>query len=287
MPVNVFTTVSDSALCQKCPALLAYKIHKGFKNAWKIGIKGNGAAYGTIFHNEIARVFFEAASNPSSSLYPEISCCLAGNSNSLEALIRENIFLPFVEAKSKNLDSRQITSMAEGVTVWVDAMSEFFALIPSLAVSPEKIMPSVFIKPEQKLQAVYEYDSDSKLIITGCYDALLFNPDRGEARLFEFKSYMKSDISVPLSQSLIYSWLIRGHTGITPSVEIIYLAENGKEPDVFSSSCVDGMIESGLAELFGSVFEVIYLRKVPDFLRDLNLCRQCPFNETCRYDWRS
>ena len=286
MSVNIFTTVSDSALCQKCPALLAYKIHRGFRNAWRIGIKGNGAAYGTIFHKKIARVFFEAASKPSGSLHRKIKRSLSGAST-LESVIREDIFLPLLAAKSESFTSEQITAMAEGISVWVKAMSEFFALIPSLSEAPDKVMPTVFIKPEQKLQAVYEYPSGGgTLTVTGCYDALLFNPDRGEARLFEFKSYMKSDISVPLSQSLIYSWLIREHTGITPSVEIIYLSDIGKEPDVFGALSVDGMIEAGLPELFRSVFEVIALRNVPEFQRDLNLCRQCPFNARCGKDWR-
>ncbi|MBQ6773420.1 MAG: hypothetical protein IJP48_05070 [Synergistaceae bacterium] len=213
---KVYTTVSDIALCQKCPALLAYKIHMGFKSAFRVGIKGSGDPYGTIFHKNIAQVFFEAAANPRNHLHGEIIHAVSGGFRSLENVIRDKIFLPFIDANSRNLTSGQIISMASGVRVWVRAMSEFFRGIRSLT-------QEVFIRPELRLQGEYTFMNADSLVITGRYDALLFNPDRGEARLFEFKGYNKSDIVVPLSQSLVYSWLIERMTGITPSVEIIYL----------------------------------------------------------------
>lgn len=281
-----FVSVSNIALCQRCPLLFAYKIHRGIDDVWKIGINGSGYYYGSMFHKNIARVFFEAASNPADKLHRRISDSIPKGRDSLEGLIRENIFMPFLAGKSQNYTSEQILSMAKGITVWTRAMSEFFALIPSLLRDPEANMSTVFIPPEQKLNAVYEADG-VKLNVTGCYDALMFNPDTCEARLFEFKGYMKSDISVPLSQSLIYSWLIWKHTGIIPSVEIIYLDEYGKEPEIFSPSSVREMIIAGLPGLFESVFGVMSLRGLPEFSRDEKLCRQCPFNGKCVNDWRN
>ena len=281
-----FLTVSDAALCQRCPMLLAYKIHMGINDTWKIGINGNGYAYGSIFHKNIARVFFEAASNPSILLHRRISASIPKGRDSLESVIRENIFMPFLAGESQNYTSEQILSMAKGITVWTRAMSEFFALIPSLMRDPDANMTTVFIPPEQKLQAVYKADG-VRLNVIGCYDALLFNPDRCEARLFEFKGHMKSDIAVPLSQSLIYSWLIWKHTGIIPSVEIIYLDEYGKEPEIFSPSSVREMIIAGLPGLFESAFGVISLRGTPEISRDEKLCRKCPFEGRCANDWRN
>ena len=57
-----YINVSDAALCQRCPALLAYKIYRGFKDAWKVGINGNGHYYGTLFHkNEIVEFLLSDA----------------------------------------------------------------------------------------------------------------------------------------------------------------------------------------------------------------------------------
>ena len=67
-----YISVSDLALCQRCPALLAYKIHRNEKSAWHVGINGSGYAYGTIFHENIAQVFFEGASNPNHELHSKI-----------------------------------------------------------------------------------------------------------------------------------------------------------------------------------------------------------------------
>lgn len=286
MAGTCFLSVSNAALCQRCPMLLAYKIHMGIKDVWKIGINGSGYAYGSMFHKNIARVFFEAASDSSHHLHRKISDSIPHGRDSLEGVIRENIFMPFLSRESENYTSGQILSMAKGITVWTRAMSEFFSLIPSLQKNPEKFMRTVFIPPEQKLQACYDFDG-VKLNVTGCYDALLFNPDKCEARLFEFKGYMKSDISVPLSQSLIYSWLIWKHTGVIPSVEIIYLGENDKKPEIFSPSSVREMIIAGLPGLFRSAFGVISLKGVPEISRDENLCRKCPFDGKCANDWRS
>ena len=280
-----YTTVSDIVLCQRCPALLAYSLHKGEKYAWTVGIKGKGSAYGSIFHKNIAQVFFEAASNPRNALHRKTAASIAGGTETLEAMVRENIFLPFVASSSEGLTAGQVMAMARGVTVWVHAMSEFFSGIPSLLRWPEGNMQTVFIPPEQKLQACYSFHDGNRLMVTGCYDALMFNPDRAEARLFEFKGYMKSDIAVPLSQSLIYSWLIWKHTGIVPSVEIIYLDDEDRVPDVFSSESVMSMIKSGLPGLFFSAFNVIALRGIPEILRDDKLCSVCRFRRKCKDDW--
>ena len=42
-------SVSDAALCQRCPRLLAYR-GEGERGAWKVGIEGSGEKYGSLFH---------------------------------------------------------------------------------------------------------------------------------------------------------------------------------------------------------------------------------------------
>ncbi len=282
---TVYANASDIALCQKCPALFGYKIHMNEKNAWQVGIKGNGSYYGSMFHKNIARPFFEAAANPRNPLHAEAVRAVSAGRPELEGFIREKIFIPFMETHSWEYSPEQIMAAARGVSVWAQAMAEFFAEIPSLRTKPTQSMKVVFRKPEQKLQAEYTFSAEGSLVVTGCYDALMFNPDRAEARLFEFKGYAKSDIAVPLSQSLIYAWLIWQYSGIVPSVEIIYLDEEDRKPVVFDPVSVKGMIDAGLPGLFYAAFNTITLRRMPEIMRDKVLCKVCRFSNSCVSDW--
>ena len=282
---TVYAIASDLAICQRCPALFGYKIHMHEKNAWQVGIKGKGSYYGSMFHKNIARPFFEAASDSGSPLHAEAVRAVSGGRAALERFIRERIFLPFMEGHSGEYSPEQIMAAAHGVSVWVKAMADFFAEIPSLSRNPAGCMSVVFLLPEQKLQARYVFPGEGELVITGCYDALMFNPDRAEARLFEFKGYAKDDIAVPLSQSLIYAWLIWKYSGIVPSVEIIYLDEEDRKPVVFDSVSVKNMIDSGLPGLFYAAFRTITLRRLPEIMRDKKLCSVCRFSNRCASDW--
>lgn len=265
--------------------LLAYKIHLGKKSAWSVGIKGNGEGYGSVFHKHISRVFFDAASKPYHPLHANIRHAVSGGASELESVIREYIFFPFVEKNSTQYASGQIISMAKGVTVWVKAMSEFFRCIPSLTRHPdsESNMQCIFAEPEYKLRSNFDFN-DGRIYITGCYDALMFNPDTQEMRLFEFKGYRKSDITVPLSQSLIYSWLIWRKTGIVSSIEIIYLDEGDKQPDIFDANSVCNMMSPALPGLFRSAFDILTLRRKPEILQNKELCKSCKYRNTCRKD---
>ena len=280
-----YTTVSDLAVCQRCPALFGYKLHRHEKDAWRVGIHGSGNAYGSMFHKNIARVFFEAAADVRSMLHAQAVEAVSGGLAELEEFIRENIFMPFVAAHSDEYTPGQLMAAARGVKVWVRAMAEFFAEIPSLRKNPARTMSTVFLAPEQKLQGHYDFPNEGRLVVTGCYDALLFNPDKAEARLFEFKGYAKSDLAVPLSQSLLYAWLIWSFSGIVPSVEVIYLDEEDRKPDVFDPASVKEMMRAGLPGLFYAAFNTITLRRLPEIMRDKDLCGVCRFREGCASDW--
>ena len=274
MPIEYHVNVSDLAICQRCPALFAYKFHRNNKSAWRVGIKGN-ERYGSIFHKEISEKFFRAASNKKNSLYNKINFAASKGADSLEKLVREKFFIPLIEAQEEYLTSSQILAIAGAVRTWIQGMLIFF-----------KDSRPVFLKPEEKLQAVYK-TQDSNLIITGRYDALIFKPDEAEARLFEFKGYSKSNITVPLSQSLIYAWLLGKCTGIIPSIEIIYLDEKlPKNPEIFDSKTVRNLIISCLPGLFHSALDIILLRRLPNFMQDKNLCGCCKFKDTCEDDMK-
>ena len=99
MPSTFWTTVSDLAVCQRCPVLFGYHYHMG-KTVWHIGIKGSGNPYGSVFHKNIAQVFFEAASDPRSPLHSEITSAVSGGEAPLEEFVRTRIFMPFMEKHS-------------------------------------------------------------------------------------------------------------------------------------------------------------------------------------------
>lgn len=280
-----YSTVSDIAVCQRCPALFGYKIHMKIKDAWLEGIKGKGYFYGSMFHRHIAQVFFEAASDSCNCLHAKLVRAISEGEGELEEFIRENIFMPFIEKFSERYTAGQLMAAASGVKVWVKAMWDFFSEIPSLMKNPAQNMSTIFLQPEQKLQAYYDFPNEGRLVITGCYDALMFNPDKAEARLFEFKGYSKSDAAVPLSQSLMYAWLIEKFSGIIPSVEIIYLDEDERQPDIFDPASVRSMIISGLPGLFYAAFNTITLRRLPKIMKDKDSCGRCRFRNQCDADW--
>ena len=284
-------TASDLALCQRCPRLLAYRVHKGEEGAWRVGIEGSGQAYGSLFHKHIARAFFEAASVPESPAGQEIIEALRAGREGAEALVkslewvvRNEFFKPFLKKYTAGCGSvERIMAMAAGTDLWVRAMADFLADIPSLCEAPERNMARVLFAPEQKLQATYS-SQRGILWVTGCYDALLFNPERAGATIFEFKGYRRTEVTGPLSQALIYAWLVREATGVLPGVRVIYLEES--ETDAFTPADVQKMT-AVLPALFDTALDVLSLQCPLSPAADRILCSSCPFQAKCDTDWRA
>lgn len=281
-------SVSDAALCQRCPRLLAYR-GEGERGAWKVGIEGSGEKYGSLFHKHIAGAFFDAASDPKNPVRGEIRAVLSGTRageapirERLEELIRVRFFHPFMEQYAPGLSTKQALSMARGTSVWAGCMADFLAKIPFEHLAPSEMMDRVFLEPERTLQASYVSSDGRVLKLSGRYDALLFNPDLGEATLFEFKGHRCSDPTVALSQALIYAWLIHRATGILPAVQVIYLEE--EHPVTFPSSDVKGMT-SALPGLFDVVLDVLERRLPLPVAVNSALCLQCPWSGDCANDW--
>lgn len=280
-------SVSDAALCQRCPRLLAYR-GEGGRGAWKVGIEGSGEKYGSLFHEHIAGAFFNAASDPKNPLRGEIRAVLSGTRageppirERLEELIRVRFFNPFMEQYAPKLSTGQALSMARGTSVWAGCMADFLAKIPFGRLAPDEVM-HVFLEPERTLQATYVSADGRVLKLSGRYDALLFNPDSHEATLFEFKGHRCSDATVALSQALIYAWLVQRATGILPAVQVVYLEE--EHPATFPSSDVKSMT-SALPGLFDVVLDVLERRLPLPVAVNSALCLQCPWNGDCANDW--
>ena len=268
-------SVSDIAIAQRCPFLLAHKIHLDKKSAWRVGKKSNGAFYGSIFHQHIAKTFFKAASNPKSPLHKKLLTAVEGGWESLSKFILTEIFFPFSKKESKNFKAEQILSIAQASDKLARAVDNFL----------ERNSAVHFALPEGKLQDHYVHQTKNKfekfqLLISGRYDAFIFNPAKNEARLFEFKGLKKTDLSVPLSQSLIYAWLIWKDTKILPSIEVIYLEEENFS-NIFAPGIVKDLIINTLPDLFKAVYDVLTCRRRPMFLKDEELCSVCKFSKTC------
>ena len=249
-------TASGLSSCQRCPRLLAYHI-SGEKNVWRIGIAGSGASFGKIFHERIAGRFHADAAKGD---LPELADAFRGGTPKLKkrlaALVQARYFAPFLAEKSATLKSERLMALAKGTDFWIQCLAGFLSGVPSLltAQKPEKILSSVFHRPEETLYAGYPYSDGVTLQVSGQYDCLLFNPDANEATLFEFKGYKASDVTVELSQTLVYAWLVFIATGIIPSVTLIYLENDAPVP--YSAGDVRKMLDN-LPNLFETTRQVL------------------------------
>ena len=274
------------AIFQKCPRLAFYSIFLK-ENTSFIGVKGSGY-YGSIFHKKISERFFSAASDYGKNLYFKIADSIKNGHDAFFNFVKTDIFYELLRYEGKNYTSQQISALSRATNLWIDEMWKFFSEIPTLLKIPAEYMPLVFKKPEGLLQGEIKnlnvYGTQSTLKIIGRFDAILCNPDTKQTRLFEFKGYNKTDVTVPLCQTLIYAWLIYKLTGIIPEIEIIHLSENLPEINFFSSSDVRKMIQTSLPSLFREVCKIFFFREIPAEALYQNLCNSCKYKNSCFND---
>ncbi len=278
-----YANVTNLALCQKCPRLAFYAIFMKRKTNF-VGIQGTGF-YGSVFHSKIAARFFDAASDFHSKLNDKIANSLKHGYESFHELIRKDFFFEFVKSEGKNYPSSQIYALAAATETWLKVLWEALSEMPSLMRFPREIMPIVFQKQNSgNMQSSYDLEIDgvqTELTVVGKYDALIFNPDEKQARIFEFKGYKKSDVTVPLTQSVIYAWLVHEKTGIYPEIEIVHLSESENPANIFSSGEVHEMIKSALPNLFETICRMYTLKEIPPKAYDSRLCEQCKYRNFC------
>ena len=289
-------TVSDLALCQRCPRLLAYQ-NRGKKNLWKVGIEAEGTknSCGSIFHTHIAGAFFADAANSDRAMQKELVKMFSGVTKKedllsrFESFIKTYYFDPFLERenkKSRKLSIERILALAKAAELWINGMVDFLYGIPSLLSKPDKTLQHVFIKPEQDMKASFTYDDGLSLEIAGRYDAILFDDDKKQAVLFEFKTYMATNPLVALSQSLSYAWLIKNTTGIVPAIYIFHLGE--PKPDKMTLRLTPSEVSSmmdNMLHLLEEVRNVMELKLPLKSASDPSLCGICPMRKNCESDW--
>jgi len=276
------TTATELCLCQRCPRLMAYH-KKGEKNVRLVGYTGTGASYGKLFH-DLAGKFYKDVAEGS---LPELTEVFRGEMSEvkvrLDDLIRTRYFTPFLAEKSANLKYENLMALAKGTEFWIHCLADFLSGIPSLLAFPKKYLSAVFHQPEKILSAAYPYpDGRAALEVSGKYDCLLFNPDMNEAALFEFKGFKSTDVTVELSQTLVYAWLVSEATGIVPSIRLIYLEDD--EPRFFPAADVKNML-GNLVYLFDTVRLVLEKRFPIPEASNHELCNNCRFSDRCGADW--
>ncbi|MDR2529556.1 MAG: PD-(D/E)XK nuclease family protein [Synergistaceae bacterium] len=277
------TTATDLHICQRCPRLMAYRLG-GEKDAWLVGLTGAGISYGKLFHEHLAGKFHSDAADGSNraELADAFRVEVTELETRLDTLIRERYFVPFLTEKSAKLKCDQLMATARGTVFWVKCLADFLSDIPSLLVDPEKNMSAVFHQPEKTLCAAYSFSDQTVLEVQGRYDALLFNPDKAEAALFEFKGFKSSNVTVELSQALVYVWLISEKTGIFPSVRLLYLEDD--VPLCYPAADVKNMCDN-LPALFSTARQVLEKVHLLPKAVDSLLCEECHYRTRCETDW--
>lgn len=286
------TNVSSIHLCQRCPRLLGYQL-SGYKNVWKIGLVGLNMP-GKIFHEHIAAPFHKAmASGPKTPIYQTVKSLLDKPQEKLEigllVLLEEHFFLPTIQRYGKTLRSDQILQLGRGLELWSRYLSQFLSKIcQDRHHDPETLLTQSFYKPETLLKGTYILEDGRKLQIAGKYDALLFDSVAGEAIVIEFKGLKAGHLDEDFLQLVLYCWLIKAATDVTPCGVIFYLEE--EEPEVLYSAEDLQQAMQNLSNLLWQVVDVIEVAqkksktKLPS-TPDPYLCKICPFDPNCDQDW--
>lgn len=274
-------TVSDCHLAQRCPRLLA-RLRGGKKNAWKVGLDGTGDLPGKLFHDRFAAPFHEDVSaNPSQR--NAFADCLGEPDESLSQRItlflRDHYLIPYLEKSSGSLTDVQTVAIAASMARWAEVMAGFLGPLLQRDHNRRKLVARVFHPPERLLRAEHMYQDGEVLTVTGRYDALLLDPNENEAVVVDFKGRRPTDPCEDFAQIILYAWLIRSATGVTPRGLVLYLEEKG---DLAKFSVDD--VTSGigkLRELFDIVRDVLEGKRDLPPAVDTGLCGTCFYRNEC------
>ncbi|MBW2148892.1 MAG: PD-(D/E)XK nuclease family protein [Deltaproteobacteria bacterium] len=285
--------VSQIHLLQRCPRLLAYQL-RGRRNAWKIGLAGTGVLPGTLFHDQIAAPFHKMmASGSSPAVRQRLKALLIGPGENLEmgllALLEEHFFLPVIKRQSKKLSADQVMQLGRALELWNRHLAQFIrkALLEQRG-DIDTLPAKTFHNPEELIKSVYDLGDGETFRVIGKYDALLFDAASGEAVVMEFKGRKAGYAEEDFLQIVLYCWLIKTKTGITPRGVIFYLEE--EEPEVRYSSEDITCAMQNLPDLFRRVIDVMEAvskkqKKSLPPAPDLQLCAVCPFDPQCDGEW--
>jgi DNA segregation ATPase FtsK/SpoIIIE, S-DNA-T family len=288
-------SVSEIHLCHRCSRLLAYQL-SGSKKAWKVGLSGTGEMPGAFFHDRIAAPFYKTvASGGNTKIFRELVGILNKTASKnrqrhLLAFLEKYFFIPIITKHAKYFQSVRIISLGHGFAVWNRFLSDFFNQFDPTKEKEgwKSLLKKLVHDPETLIGVKCKLDKKTMLRVTGRYDALMLNPDKGEAVLVEFKGRKAGTLDEDFLQVALYAWIFKQKTGISPVARVIYLEEN--EPEIFYDSNILSGVDPYLPGLFrrvASIIEAVPRKEritLPSPLSS-SICHQCPFDQICDSDW--
>jgi DNA segregation ATPase FtsK/SpoIIIE, S-DNA-T family len=287
-------SVSEIHLCHRCPRLLAYRLN-GSKNAWKVGLSGTWEMPGKFFHERIAAPFYKAvASGGNTRIFQKLVETLNITTNNdrqkhLLAFLEKYFFIPPVTKYGKYFQSVRIISLGKGLEAWNRFLTNFFNKFDPVKEKEgwKSLLKKLIHDPETLIEVKYKLDEQTLLRISGRYDALMLNSDKGEAILIEFKGRKEGVPDEDFLQVALYAWIFKQKTGISPVACVIYLEE---ESEIYYDENVLTKVDSYLPGLFRQVASIVQPvpqkgeKVLPTPLSSI-ICEQCPFDQVCDSDW--
>ncbi|MFO7749521.1 MAG: DNA translocase FtsK [Desulfobacteraceae bacterium] len=289
----VKANVTECHLCQRCPRLLAYHL-SGRKAAWTAGLKGNGFFPGNVFHNHIAKPFYQALSSkkPTKLKLDLIELLSKKNRNltaGLHGLLQDHLLGPFLAEKAEKMKYEAVLSLGRGVELWARHLTEFLKeQITCDSTQGESLIAQIFCDPEKLITGSTRLKDGRTFQVSGKFDSLMVDQIRKEVILVEFKGLKPHFHDEELVQIGLYGWLIQQKTGIQPKGVVLYLDE--KNSEVVYSAGEMAQMSSRLPELFKVVADVKAsthrkgkITLPPPF--QPFLCDSCFLNGSCDRDW--
>jgi S-DNA-T family DNA segregation ATPase FtsK/SpoIIIE len=207
----------------------------------------------------------------------------------LLAILEEHFFLPVMKRQSKKLSTDQMIQLGHGLELWNRHLAQFLGkALGGQKREIETLLAEIFHNPEERIQTVCDLKDGGEFRVTGKYDALLFDPSAGEAVVMEFKGHKAGCVEEDFLQIVLYCWLVKTATGITPRGTVFYLEED--EPEVHYSAEDINRAMQNLSELFRQVIHVKNVARenqtttLPSAPHP-ELCMVCEFDPRCDQDW--
>ncbi len=278
-------SVSEALLACRCPRLLAYRL-SGREDAWLQGQNEAEPIPGALFHRELAAPFHQAMSSGNNSLQKEMEAILRNESTdllpSLLAFLEKRFFLPLLRNRGKSLRGRQAKALGKGVEKWAEFLAELLSRAGGYDVN------RMFHDPESELRAETDPGDGEPVLLTGRYDALVFDPAAGEGVLLEFKSGGDRRFQEAFRQVALYGMLIRRMTGV--SVRAMVCRLDGEDPVAEYSASELQDAEKEIMEAVRAAREVKKTHSGQDPVvapaaSNAEACRECSYFSQCGSDW--
>ncbi len=244
---------------------------------------------GSFFHEQIARPIFESIARGRDADMPLIFENRTADAAKLTERLWGHFSQRYVTAaltgpdRPPFLSDRQLLSFSHGIGLLAEFLVDLILKQRPHYNTSRDLVRGVFLPPEQALRDDFSELEDLKILMSGRYDALVFDRDAEKFIVLEFKCRDANELIGDLQQVSLYAWLIRKASGVPARGAIIYVNEPG-EIKRFSAEDLEAGFDASrrliremarwlLADDRASAG--IPPTTVPGF------CEHCPLNATC------